>query len=132
MASDPQFRKSPARPHPLSLDTIGKLIDHGYEVFLWCRTCKSVGDIDLAWLAEQVGRDGMFVGRRWPVQCLACGNDDIETRITAREKVVGQARPRPGNDPPSSGTRMPQRPKHDPYATEEARQGAITKRLGWC
>ena len=82
MASIP---RSVRQPHPLSLDTIGKLIDHDYEAFLWCRTCKSVGDIDLARVAEEVGRDWMFVGRRWPVRCR-CGSDEVETRIAAREK----------------------------------------------
>ena len=84
MVSNGRSRKK-AQPHPLSLDTIGKLIDHDYEAFLWCRTCKSVGNIDLPRLAEEVGRDWMFVGRPWPVHCK-CGSDDVETRIATREK----------------------------------------------
>ena len=45
----------------LSLDTLGKLIDNECEAALWCRTCKSVSDIDLPSLALRVGRGWMFV-----------------------------------------------------------------------
>jgi hypothetical protein len=76
-------RADHARSHPLSHDTFGKLIDDGYEAFLWCRSCRSIGDVDIPRLAEHVGRDWMFVGRRWPVHCAACGSEDIETRLSA-------------------------------------------------
>ncbi len=71
--------------HLLSLDTLGKLIDHGCEASLWCRTCKSVGDIDLAGLAARLGRDWMFVGQAWPVTCPRCGSNDVEARIAATQ-----------------------------------------------
>src|SRR5687767_12105328 len=65
----------------LSLDTLGKLIDNQCEASLWCRTCKSVSDIDLPSLALQVGRDWMFVGTTWPVTCAQCESGDVEVRI---------------------------------------------------
>ena len=47
----------------LSLDTLGKLIDNECEAAIWCRTCKSVSDIDLPSLALRVGRDWMLSER---------------------------------------------------------------------
>ena len=67
----------------LSLDTLGKLIDNECEASVWCRTCKSVSDIDLPSLALRVGRDWMFVGKTWPVTCAQCGSGDVEARIVA-------------------------------------------------
>ena len=65
----------------LSLDTIGKLIEHRCEVTLWCRACKSVGDVDLQSVAAQRGPDWMFVGQRWPLACGHCGSDDVAMHV---------------------------------------------------
>ena len=77
----------------LSLDTLGKLIDNECEAAIWCRTCKSVSDIDLPSLALRVGRDWMFVGKTWPVTCAQCGSGDVEARIVAGHTPAVRRRP---------------------------------------
>jgi hypothetical protein len=66
--------------YPLTIDTIGVLIDADYGALLSCPTC-GTRDIDLHRLAEKVGRDWSFIGRRWPIRCR-CGNRDVEVRIS--------------------------------------------------
>jgi hypothetical protein len=68
-------------PSVLTLDTIGKLIEHRCEVTLWCRRCKSVGDVDLQGVAAERGQDWMFVGQRWPLACEHCASDDVAIHI---------------------------------------------------
>ena len=88
----PQAAPSPARArvsnstYPVTIDTLGKLIEHGMGAFLWCPTCSRAGriagrDIDLERLAEHVGRDWYFINRRWPVRCAICGERNVEMRI---------------------------------------------------
>ena len=73
--------------YPVTIDTLGKLIEHGMGAFLWCPTCSQAGrvdarDIDLKRLAERVGRDWYFVNRDWPIRCAACGEQKVKVRIT--------------------------------------------------
>ena len=78
----------------LSLDTLGKLLDNECEASLWCRTCKSVSDIDLPNLALRLGRDWMLVGKAWPVTCAQCGSGDVEARIVAGLRQQSGADPK--------------------------------------
>jgi Zn finger protein HypA/HybF involved in hydrogenase expression len=78
--------------YPLTLDTIGKLIDHGFIGQGWCRSCQRGGSVNLDAVAAKVGRDWVFIQRKWPVTCPYCGSDDVETRIAAGERLW-----RPGN-----------------------------------
>src|SRR4051794_14595268 len=66
----------PEPTYPVTIDTLGKLIDHGMGAFLWCPTCSKAGrldvrNIDLKQLAKHVGRDWYFISRRWPIRCPA-------------------------------------------------------------
>ncbi len=72
--------------YPVTIDTLGKLIEHGMGAFLSCPTCSKAGrldvrDIDLEKLAERIGRDRCFVNRRWPIRCATCGERNVEVRI---------------------------------------------------
>jgi len=64
------------------INTIGKLIDHGMGAFLWCDACGS-RNIDLQKLAEYVGRERVFVGRRWPMKYAVCDSRDVQVLIAA-------------------------------------------------
>ena len=66
--------------YPLTVNTIGILIDADYTAFLSCHWCETRA-IDLHKLAEKVGRDWNFIGRRWPIKCQ-CGNREVEVRIS--------------------------------------------------
>jgi hypothetical protein len=75
--------------YPVTIDTIGKLIDHGMIAFMWCLWCPRSADIDLEKLAEHVGRDWYFIARRWPLKCAECGSSNVETRIgKSRGKIT--------------------------------------------
>jgi len=53
-------------PNPtflVTIDTIGKLIDHEMIAFIGCPSCQRSADIDLEKLAERVGRDWYFIAR---------------------------------------------------------------------
>jgi hypothetical protein len=74
--------------YPATIDTLGKLIEHGMGAFLSCPTCSKAGrldvrDIDPERLAERVGRDRCFINRRWPVRCATCGERNVDVRIMA-------------------------------------------------
>jgi len=78
----------PEPTYPVTIDTLGKLIDHGMGAFLWCPTCSKAGrldvrNIDLKQLAKHVGRDWYFISRRWPIPCATCGERNVEVRIRA-------------------------------------------------
>jgi hypothetical protein len=45
--------------YPVTIDTIGKLIDHEMIAFMWCPSCQRSADIDLEGLAERVGGTGI-------------------------------------------------------------------------
>jgi len=64
--------------YPVTIDTIGNLIDHEMIAFMWCTSCQRSADIDLGRLAERVGRDWYFIARRWPVKCAGCGRSGVE------------------------------------------------------
>jgi hypothetical protein len=70
--------------YPLTVNTIGILVDADYTAFLSCPSC-GTRDIDLHKLAEKVGRDWNFIGRRWPVKCR-CGNCEVEVRISPPDR----------------------------------------------
>jgi hypothetical protein len=72
--------------YPVTVDTVGKLDDLDMRAFMYCRSCKRSGDIDPPKLIERVGRDLVFIGRRWPVKCAGCGSRDIETRILPKPR----------------------------------------------
>jgi hypothetical protein len=67
--------------YPVTVDTIGKLYDRCMQAFMYCRSRHRGADIDLPRLIGHVGREWVFIGRRWPVKCANCGSGDIETRI---------------------------------------------------
>ena len=72
----------PEPTYPVTIDTLGKLIERGMGAFLWCPTCQKASNIDLERLAERVGRDWHFINRRWPVKCATCDERKVKVRIT--------------------------------------------------
>jgi hypothetical protein len=75
--------------YPLTISTIGDLIDTDRVVVGWCVPDSTSFEIDLQALADQVGREWVFIRQKWPVRCPHCGAD-VEIRIGARER-----RPKP-------------------------------------
>ena len=78
----------PERSYPVTIDTLGKLIDHGMGAFVACPTCLKAGrpdvhDIDLNQLAGHLGRNWCSINRSWPIKCATCGERDVMVRITA-------------------------------------------------
>ena len=70
--------------YPVTIDTLGKLIDHGMGAFLWCPTCAKAGrpdvrDINLQWLGGYVGRRCTFPRSPSPVEC---GEHNVTAPIT--------------------------------------------------
>ena len=76
----------PEPTYPITVDTIGKLIDLEMVAFMYCPSCQRSAHIDLEKLAEHVGRDWYFIGRRWPVKCSECGSSNVETRIAPKPR----------------------------------------------
>ena len=64
--------------YPLTVDTVGKLIDAGHHLQASCEDCGGLS-VNMELLAAKIGRDYAFVGRNFPLRCPLCGN-----RITAR------------------------------------------------
>src|SRR5215211_7672421 len=78
----------PEPTYPATIDTLGRLIDHGMSAFVQCPTClkaerPDVRDIDLNRLAGHLGRHWCFINRRWPVKCTTCGERNVKVRIAA-------------------------------------------------
>ena len=78
----------PGPTYPVTLDTIGKLIDHNMLAFMYCLSCSRTSEIELEKLAERVGRDWYFIARRWPVKCADCGTSKVETQIRPGERIT--------------------------------------------
>ena len=84
--------------YPVTIDTLGALIDHDMRAFLACSACLKAGrphvrEIDLEQWAQHVGRDRMFINARWPVRCATCGNQDVQVRITPAAPSHPTSRP---------------------------------------
>lgn len=76
-----------ARYDRYSINSIGKLIDHGYSVALYCDAprdpCGFVKWIDLPKLAEHLGRDhGCLASDITPhLWCTKCGGKTVAIRL---------------------------------------------------
>ena len=68
------------RHTPIVISTIGDLIDHGYIMWAHCRSCSEARRVDLAAVAERVGR-GYPYTRPIPLQCRECGSRDVATSL---------------------------------------------------
>ena len=78
----------PELTYPATINTLGKLIDHGMGAFLCCPTClkaerPDARTIDLNRLAGHLGRNWCFINRRWPVKCATCGEPNVTVGIAA-------------------------------------------------
>lgn len=68
---------------PVSINTLGTLIDHGYRLSAHCNAegCYHADDLDLHMLAERLGRDFRTVGDPNPLaaklRCRKCGGKDL-------------------------------------------------------
>jgi predicted nucleic-acid-binding Zn-ribbon protein len=86
----------------IALDTLGKLYQHGHELFGWCSECgspsrywdnvkarrappRAIFDIDVTALIRDHGEDSPVVGMT-PMRCPRCGSRNTETRIAAPAK----------------------------------------------
>ena len=76
---------------PVSIDTLGKLIDYGIGAFMVCPTCAKAGrsDVrDIDRLAGHLGRNWCFIKRRWLVKCATCGERSVEVWITPSVRTI--------------------------------------------
>lgn len=69
--------------YPLTVDTLGKLIDVGHHLQPQCADCGSGLRVDMEKLAAKAGRDFKFIGRRFPLRCPLCGSGDVSTRVSS-------------------------------------------------
>jgi hypothetical protein len=58
----------PGPQHPLTVDTLGKLIDAGQHLQASCEDCGGGLRVDMNRLAAKVGRNFGYVGRRLPLR----------------------------------------------------------------
>lgn len=63
------------------LETIGNLIDGRYIVTGHCNSCYHAATLDLDRLADKLGRDWVYIRKRWPIRCSACGSANTTIRI---------------------------------------------------
>ncbi len=71
--------------YPLVIDTIGKLIDGGYELGAHCaeRGCNHFGWLDLEMLAKRLGRDhrSMRADLVPHLRCSRCGSKNVSITL---------------------------------------------------
>lgn len=70
-------------PSPITIASFGDLLDHGYGIWAWCETCQTSRPVDVRRIAEKLGRDTIYVGRRLPIRCATCGGRDCGITIQA-------------------------------------------------
>jgi hypothetical protein len=73
----------PEPKYPLTVDTLGKLIDGGWHLQPHCENCGEGLSLDMEKLAATVGRDFHFIGREFPLRCPLCGSGNVSTRISS-------------------------------------------------
>ena len=59
--------------------TLGSLLDEGYSVWAHCNACHHSADLDLASMAERLGREapGMAWDMEARLRCSACGGKSL-------------------------------------------------------
>lgn len=65
----------------VTLETLGDLIDGGHSVAGYCGDCHHGADLDLAVLAAKLGRNWVYIRKRWPIRCSVCGSSNTSIRI---------------------------------------------------
>jgi uncharacterized Zn finger protein len=58
---------------PITLRTVGDLLDHGYTLSAWCPSCHRFGKVDLHAVAERLGRDRSYLRPSVRYRCKECG-----------------------------------------------------------
>lgn len=67
---------------PVIIDTLGKLLDKGYQFNMWCQDCTRGAIVSVEPFVEKLGRDHGFAVERY-ARCGRCGGKNIEVRIQA-------------------------------------------------
>ena len=81
MSGDIQQAGEPLMPDYITLDTLGRLYEHGHSLFGYCLRCRSSFDIDMVALIAERGPNSQVVGMV-PIPCPRCGSTKTERRIT--------------------------------------------------
>jgi hypothetical protein len=84
----------PEPTYPATINTLGKLVDHGMGAFMLCPTCQKAGrpdvrDVDLERLAGRVGRDWYFINQ------TAAGRSGVPPVANERWRCGSQCRRHP-------------------------------------
>jgi hypothetical protein len=69
--------------YPLTVDTLGVLIDARHHLQPHCDDCGEGLSVNMQRLASKIGRDFYYIGRRFPLRCPVCGSDNVSTRISS-------------------------------------------------
>jgi hypothetical protein len=59
---------------PHIVGSLGQLLDNHMTAHSWCRLCNVGRKINLNVMIAQLGRDWVYVGKRWPIKCRKCGS----------------------------------------------------------
>lgn len=66
---------------PITIATVGDLIDNDIRMHAECRACQHKAWVDLDTVAERVGRDHSYLRGNLKLTCSACGSRDIASVI---------------------------------------------------
>ena len=78
--------------YPITLDTLGALVDRGYGIYAHCQAngCGRSVALDLPALAERLGRDhsALAAGLVPKLRCSSCGGREITITISPPQKPI--------------------------------------------
>jgi len=68
-------------PDPVTISTIGDLIDHRMSLTAHCGDCGRSAGVDLEAAAAAFGRDAGYVGGTLRLTCVACGSRMVSITV---------------------------------------------------
>ncbi len=66
---------------PVTISTVGDLIDRRMSLSAHCGVCGRSSRVDLEALAARVGRDAVYVGGALRLVCAGCGARDVSITV---------------------------------------------------
>lgn len=90
-----------------TVTTFRDLIEEGYKYHATCGACHRALDCDVFDMAEIFGLDTVFIRRKFPLKCAACGSRDISSIITPDVRNPSLWGTRPANQGKASRKSIP-------------------------
>jgi hypothetical protein len=72
---------------PITISTLGDLLDSHMGLSWACDDCHRSLDLTLARAIELWGRDQVYVRWRAPVRCAGCGSRNVSMRVLADVRI---------------------------------------------